>query len=58
MSHADHVNGIDDLRPMTFDSAGPVPAYMSAETHQRPDHPVRLRTQRRRHSTEPFIARS
>lgn len=31
-AHADHVHGIDDLRPLTQRHGGPLPAYGSAET--------------------------
>lgn len=33
--HADHVHGIDDLRPMRYGRGGPLPGYASAETARR-----------------------
>lgn len=33
--HADHVHGIDDLRPMRYGRAGPLPGYASTETARR-----------------------
>jgi phosphoribosyl 1,2-cyclic phosphate phosphodiesterase len=33
--HADHVHGIDDLRPMRYGRAGPLPGYASEETMRR-----------------------
>lgn len=30
--HADHTNGLDDLRPVSWRNRGPVPMYASAET--------------------------
>jgi phosphoribosyl 1,2-cyclic phosphate phosphodiesterase len=33
--HADHVHGIDDLRPLRFGRGGPLPGYASAATVQR-----------------------
>ena len=31
-AHADHVMGLDDLRPFNFRQSGPIPIYASAET--------------------------
>ncbi len=33
--HADHVHGIDDLRPMRYGRSGPIPGYGSTETVRR-----------------------
>jgi len=33
-SHHDHVAGIDDLRPFFFGGKGPLPCYLSEETHR------------------------
>lgn len=33
--HADHVHGIDDLRPMRYGRGGPIPGYGSTETVRR-----------------------
>jgi len=33
--HADHVHGIDDLRPMRYGRAAPLPGYASTETARR-----------------------
>ena len=33
--HADHVHGIDDLRPMRYGRGGPIPGYASDETVRR-----------------------
>jgi phosphoribosyl 1,2-cyclic phosphate phosphodiesterase len=33
--HADHCHGIDDLRPMRFDRAGPLPGFASDDTLRR-----------------------
>jgi phosphoribosyl 1,2-cyclic phosphate phosphodiesterase len=33
--HADHVHGIDDLRPMRYGRGGPLPGYASEETVRR-----------------------
>lgn len=33
--HADHVHGIDDLRPLRYGRGGPMPGYASATTVQR-----------------------
>lgn len=33
--HADHVHGIDDLRPMRYGRGGPLPGYASEETARR-----------------------
>lgn len=33
--HADHVHGIDDLRPMRYGRGGPLPGYAHAETVRR-----------------------
>ena len=33
--HADHVHGIDDLRPMRYGRGGPIPGYASTETVRR-----------------------
>lgn len=33
--HADHVHGIDDLRPMRYGRGGPLPGYASTETARR-----------------------
>ena len=33
--HADHVHGIDDLRPMRYGRGGPIPGYGSEETVRR-----------------------
>lgn len=33
--HADHVHGIDDLRPMRYGRGGPIPGYASDETARR-----------------------
>jgi phosphoribosyl 1,2-cyclic phosphate phosphodiesterase len=33
--HADHCHGIDDLRPMRYGRAGPLPGYASTETVRR-----------------------
>jgi phosphoribosyl 1,2-cyclic phosphate phosphodiesterase len=33
--HADHVHGIDDLRPFRYGRGGPVPGYASTETARR-----------------------
>lgn len=33
--HADHVHGIDDLRPLRYGRGGPMPGYASAVTAQR-----------------------
>jgi phosphoribosyl 1,2-cyclic phosphate phosphodiesterase len=33
--HADHVHGIDDLRPMRYGRAGPLPGYAAEETVRR-----------------------
>jgi phosphoribosyl 1,2-cyclic phosphate phosphodiesterase len=33
--HADHVHGIDDLRPMRYGRGGPLPGYASEETTRR-----------------------
>ncbi len=33
--HADHTHGIDDLRPMRYGRAGPVPGYATEETARR-----------------------
>lgn len=33
--HADHAHGIDDLRPMRYDRAGPLPGYAGDETCRR-----------------------
>jgi phosphoribosyl 1,2-cyclic phosphate phosphodiesterase len=33
--HADHCHGIDDLRPMRYGRAGPLPGFASAETAKR-----------------------
>ncbi len=33
--HADHVHGIDDLRPMRYGRGGPIPGYASEETARR-----------------------
>ena len=33
--HADHVHGIDDLRPMRYGRGGPLPGYAAEETVQR-----------------------
>ena len=33
--HADHVHGIDDLRPMRYGRGGPLPGYASDETVRR-----------------------
>lgn len=32
--HADHVHGIDDIRPLCFNRDGLLPAYADAKTHQ------------------------
>ncbi|MFC0589173.1 MBL fold metallo-hydrolase [Novosphingobium aquiterrae] len=33
--HADHCHGIDDLRPMRYGRAGPIPGYAASETVRR-----------------------
>ncbi len=33
-AHADHIHGIDDLRPFFFDHQGPIPAYADAATRR------------------------
>jgi ribonuclease BN (tRNA processing enzyme) len=44
-AHADHVMGLDDVRPFNFRQSGPIPIYASAETMAaiRRSFPVHLR---------------
>jgi phosphoribosyl 1,2-cyclic phosphate phosphodiesterase len=40
-SHADHIFGLDDLRPLsfvTYRESGPIPLYVTAETHAVMEH--------------------
>jgi phosphoribosyl 1,2-cyclic phosphate phosphodiesterase len=33
-AHADHVHGLDDLRPLVYGRKRPIPAYMTGEVHE------------------------
>jgi phosphoribosyl 1,2-cyclic phosphate phosphodiesterase len=67
-SHADHILGLDDLRPLSFTAfkeAGPIPLYVSAETAAVLQHiyaytfsPQATYTNRARVQLEPLAARN
>src|ERR1039457_2640708 len=67
-SHADHILGLDDLRPLSFTAfkeAGPIPLYVSAETAAVLQHiyaytfsPEATYTNRARVQLEPLAARN